>query len=285
MGEYAGVDFGSSLTKFAWYKDDKLCFATPNYKRKLDLIVSEMITDGVKSAIATGINDHDRAALAPIQIFDQILGDQIQNEIELQARGARKLLEIEGKTLDSFLVVSIGTGTSYTFVRDEKIERFPFGHALGAGFIDGVLTMASIGRGSADDPNLTAFGPYRAEIMDTLIEDVSKKMKGTFVGSLPIAHFGKMDGGGMRDAIVTAINCTATAVVRDIAMFAMMPEWLPPKDVVFLGTITERSSALREILEHKFVSLGQNFPNWNHQLIFPRNATYAGALGALEFGK
>ena len=289
MGEQAGVDLGTTFTKIAWYKGEKISFAlgTGDKCYRIEQRVQELIKDGVKTAIVTGINKEDEPALSPLVIIRHT-GDPITNELQIQAKGARKLLELEGKSIDDFLLVSIGTGTSYTIVRGDEVGPFPFGNGIGGGFIEGIMQLARAPLSVLNDPELLEEGGmfYRA-IYDKLVKEVMPETAGTFRGELAIAHFGSVPTGMVSNDNVgaTVLNCVATTVIRDIIKLGMMPDWKPPKTIVFVGGVTGRFPAMRTMLEKYSKVLTENLPSWEHQIIFPKNGEFAGALGALEFGK
>ena len=114
----AGIDFGTTLVKAVWKKGDYRFASTA--EMPLEQIIENMKSDSIRKVHAAGINN---TLINDFEVY-RTSGDQVQNEIELQAKGAKELLSLSGHRLEKFLIVSMGTGTSYTFVGD-TIERFP----------------------------------------------------------------------------------------------------------------------------------------------------------------
>jgi pantothenate kinase len=283
----AGVDLGSTLIKFAWEEiggngKNRIRFAS-TANRKVSQIVKDLTSVGVTSAFGTGINRTKDKILEPIAVL-WLGGDPIENEIRVQADGARKLLEMMGKSeeVKEFLLVSVGTGISYTTVYRNSIRRFPYGNGIGGGFVGGILAIAGIPTRNINDPGATG----GARSLDLKVKDIITDTEGTFTGELIVSHFGSAVGLGFPENIIqSALNCVATNIVRDILKQDMMEKFKPPKHVVFIGSTIARCVVLENMLEKYFANLSKNMPNWNHEAIFPPHADFAGALGALMYGR
>jgi pantothenate kinase len=283
----AGVDLGSTLIKFAWEETGSngktiIRFATTANKG-IKSIIKRLVNAGVTTLFATGINKWKEFVLKPLTAM-RLGGDPIENEIRIQAHGARKLLKMTGKSeIKEFLLVSIGTGVSYTTVGPNQIKRFPFGNGIGGGFVSGILALAGISPKILADPGAI----IGAKSLDLQVKNLIVETKGTFTGELIIAHFGRAMGlGNSEDIIKSALNCVATNIVRDILKQDMMTEeFRPPRHIVFIGSTVARCVLLENMLEKYFSALSKNMPNWNHIAIFPPHADFAGALGALLYGR
>lgn len=264
---HAGFDFGSTLVKAAFEKEG-FQFLTTADNKPLEEIIKTIKDAGVLSATIAG-QGYKESFNA---LFDGIIlktpeGDPIKNEIELQATGARKLLELEGKSIDEFLLVSIGTGTSYTFVRPDGATHYPLGNPIGGGFIRGMARIMDI------SPGHLAHRAQKGKPADLLLQDILPLAKGTPTGELVASHLAKAnDETTSADKCASVINIVATLVTRDILMLESFPH-PKPKHVVYIGSPIERIPSLRSRLEHyqQFVQKEIHFPN---------NAAYALALGA-----
>ncbi len=287
MSKIVGVDLGTTLTKFAWednaVSNNKFNFASSRGIH-VEQTVKNLLKSGFDTAVLTGINREDERLLAPLNLV-RPAGNPVDIEIELQAQGARKLLDMSGRSdVGDFLIVSIGTGTSYTFVTNSGANRYPLGSGIGGGFVEGILKLAQIRLSIVEEDDLLEEGGmFIRQLYDKQIKDVLKKTADTPWGKVSIAHFGNVPDGirCKENVAATALNCVATNIVRDIAKMEFMPKYLPPKHVVFVGTIPTSSPVLRKFITDLFQNIGQLLPDWReHEAIFPPNAEYAGALGA-----
>jgi len=104
----AGIDFGTSLVKAVWKKDDDYRFASTT-DIELEELISELKHDNIKEIYLTGTRYKEAENTFKDFEIRMKEGDPIKNEIELQANGVKKLLEMEGKNISRFLIVSIGT--------------------------------------------------------------------------------------------------------------------------------------------------------------------------------
>ena len=281
----AGIDFGTTLTKVAWLEDDgtyrflstagpfeviddwKPANDPPPHERVGDMLWREGITRA--HAIGIGPRRFDRISLI------EFAGDPIENEIRLQSDGARRLLALEGQSLNSFLLVSVGTGVSYTRVVDGKAERFPYGSAIGGGFIAGLAKISRWSEIHEIDEKIAGARP-----LNLLVQDVLPSALGTPIGEFVVAHFGKdpaddRDGHGPARVMATALHVVATGIVRDVMMMQMMPEHRLPGPLVFIGSTLATFPTLVGYLEEYGRKLG-------FEMRFPLNGEFSAAIGALH---
>lgn len=120
--KHAGVDAGSSLTKVAFKNDDGNWIFLSTADHNPAAIARELANRGITKLNVCGINKLHPA----FQNFkiNRLPGDPIDNEIKIQANGAREMLRDGGYDTKKFLLVSIGTGTSYTFVQKKPQPDF-----------------------------------------------------------------------------------------------------------------------------------------------------------------
>ncbi|MGX1264501.1 pantothenate kinase [Rossellomorea marisflavi] len=128
MKRVIGIDAGSTLTKLVYKEDGKI-----HYKRfptNDHLFIRQFLKlDPSDSVVVTG----GRADLwrgtesVPMHEFDAV------------TTGARELLRQEGKSLDEFILVNIGTGTSFFRVKSDEYERV-LGSGIGGGMFMGLGT-------------------------------------------------------------------------------------------------------------------------------------------------
>lgn len=285
----AGIDFGTTLTKVAWRKKDgtygldstirrdesETCCSTDELATPRELVTASLQREGVTGLRATGIGERWLKGFA----LEESKGDPIEDEIRLQADGVRQLLgscsglKLENRP-DSFLLVSIGTGVSYTRVIKGKAERFPYGNAIGGGFIAGLARLLGI-----DDVRDVKYVGSNDEPPDLLVRDVLEHTRGMPLGELVVAHFGKVPADGTLvksgEAVASALHCVATSIIRDVIMMGMMEKFAPPGPAVFIGSTVSAFPALAHHLSRYAVMIGA-------EAKFPDNGEYAAAVGALH---
>lgn len=277
----AGVDIGNSLTKVAWGLDDgKYQFASTADWDPDVLVKTLREEDGVTDVFLTG-NGKPRIDWKGEGFnVSRIEGSRLNAEFVLQANGVRRLLELEDVPGDYFLLASIGTGTSYSFVRGSDVRNFPLGTAVGGGFIMGEADPCH----TPEDVNdLSLKG--KEKIMDLLLEDIPPVPQGV-PGWLIISHFGKM-----RDHLkkhdyardyeaeyATRMNMVAALILRDISLVCMAQGDEAPRQAVIIGSAPSRFELLSDRIDDYTQKM---FP---YGLIPPtlilENGEFAGAIGA-----
>lgn len=293
---HAGVDAGCSLTKVAFrtgfvYDNDETWFFRSTADRSPEMIAKELMERKINELNVCGINK-----LHPAFnnfVINRLAGDPIATEIKLQARGARKLLHIQGHKIKEFLLVSIGTGTSYTFVKDKSETRFPIGNSLGGGFLRGLSHLLHI---SINNWNPSKSDLEKLDSLDFLVQNILPETEKTPLGRLLVSNFGNVrpdspiTDGELARAL---INTVAVAVSRDIAMLQLIGNLTKENkilgllgllmkmsgltkhgNVVIIGTTVEKCGALRELLGEHCERHLKLTP------IFPQNASYALAMGS-----
>jgi type II pantothenate kinase len=260
---HAGIDIGSTLTKAVWAKSDgKLVFAS-TADRSLDEIFIEMKADGVTTLIAAGLGNTPQCDFSVIKLE----GDAIANELRQQVIGVRKLLKMQNKQLSEFLLTSVGTGTSYTYVAPDKIQRYFPGNCIGGGFIYGMLRCLG-----ADMHHFEKLG-LSGTPKNLLVKDVSPETLGTPLGNLIVASFGTAYELTLQeDVYATLFSTAAVLLIRDIIMINMTKDFPLVKDTVFIGS-TLRSVCFQNMLSNYASEFGVN-------IHFLQNGEYALALGA-----
>ena len=266
----AGIDFGTTLVKVVWKHENNYTFLS-TAKQPLEEIIKELKKEGIKQLNIVGIKSRNIHRITGLADFELIApkGDLITNEIELQANGLKKLLELENIPTDKFLIVSIGTGTSYTFVDKFNIKRFPLGNSIGGGYIRGIGEL--FGTKNYQEMVEHAVG---GKILDYCIKDAIPEKEGTFEGELVIANFGKADSKSKnKDIYASTINCVVVSTIRDIMLIDMIPDFKVPDDIIYIGSTLSNNQLLKELLIKYSQMIGKK-PE------FPFYGEYALAIGA-----
>jgi type II pantothenate kinase len=189
------------------------------------------------------------------------------DETRLQAEGVRWLLKEQGLTHEEFLVVSVGTGTSYTVYSGGKTEKLPFGNPLGGGFIAGLARGAPLWVVA----DLVAKGG--GDSLDLLYKHVFPDKAGSLEGEFVISHFArKVEKRSAEQYYTSVLNTVAVAVARDLLMYRAMRQL--PQQVVFVGTCVNEMLPLALMLQMYAGGLG-------FVPVVPANGQYSAAIGAL----
>ncbi len=261
----AGVDFGASLIKIAW-RSGVNTFGTASTLHSLNAELVQKLLDAEVTHLArVGGNPHKYWFPA----FDHLPlpEDRIAHELECQVLGVAKLLEEFDGHPKNFLLVSVGTGVSYTRVLEEHIEPQAIGGVMGGGYINEHARLYRIPFGKIDEY------AARGHVLDRLLKDVYPELADTPRGDL-IHSFGFDPGtiNSSQDYMATTLNRVAATLVQYIGM---KPEILAGIDeVVYIGTCISHLFVLRRFIEtfHQFLSTPARFLE---------GGEYSAAIGAL----
>lgn len=264
----AGLDFGSTLIKAAWMNEGKLRFAT-TADTSLENIVRLLHSEGIKQINIAGIGYSDIYA-EYLKDFNVKMpeGDLIAYEKRLQAKGVAELIKNYG--LNKFILVSVGTGTSYTLKLYCFTIPLPMGNSLGGGFLEGfgkhlgIEDYCEMSRMASDGNPLNIY-----------VKDKVPGLKDTAVGDYVVAHMAKASKDSSKeDILATAIDAISATTAKDLAMlshFLKIFKWT--KDVIYIGTAVSGFPALRKSLENYTEKCGKIAH-------FPDKGEYALAVGA-----
>ena len=250
----AGIDFGASLVKSVWMKSNEYKFYS-TADSTLEEIKYHMETDGISTINIGGIryNKNLENELKNFKI-NKLEGNVIENEIKIQSKGVKKLLENELYKEKDFLLVSVGTGTSYTMVSENKITRLP-GSSFGGGIINSLGKI--LGAESYQE-----IGKANGKSLDLLIKDVLPETEGTFEGELIIANFGKAERNSKKEELYTTlINTVAVSIIKDIRLMDSLSKI--PNNIVYIGSTISNTKTLKDRLDvySKFIGKSPYFPN------------------------
>jgi len=263
----AGVDFGSSLVKAVWVENGfKQYFSTADCSLKK--IAYSMAQADVTQINVAGIGYSPERVQEFVSYGMKVKsfeGDAILNEIQSQAHGARQLLE---EHIDNFLLVSIGTGTSYTSINGENTTKFPLGNSLGGGFLHGLGQVLGI-------QDYTKIAATNEASLDLCIKDMIPEKVGSFEGEMAIANLGKGKINSEKSsALASAVNIIASTTIKDIMLYGMIPHFQVPNDVVYIGSTISHTPLLKNLLQAYTLAIGKT-PH------FPKRGEFALALGAM----
>lgn len=252
-----GIDIGASTTKFALVKNGRCVkeYRKPDEQSFEDALESFGYA-GVKRIAVTGVgSSFIKGNLRGIPTVHQ-------DEFASVSRGATKL----SKKLNT-LVVSIGTGTSFT-----RITPVRAWHVGGTGLGGGMLKGLSVRLCGTDDmeelQQLAAKGDLHA--IDLQLKDVFEGTLSHLTPSATVANMEKLTEQSGREDIAAGLCNMIFQSIGVMAVFAAKRHLT--RTIVMVGTITDWPIAQR--------SLDEVAALHNVQFIVPDHAAFATAIGA-----
>ena len=284
----AGVDSGLTHVKAFWINDR----GEEVFRSTADMGPDELALEMQQA----GITDLCVAGNGSQKLFNGfkhhcLEGNPLKLEISTQATGVSRLLSRRSQGLpEMYYLISIGTGTSYTLC-DNRTRRFVslIGSAIGAGTVDGLMALAEVKSGPLVDTLLSwklAKGDLSS--FDLMLGEAIPSLKGTPLERYAASHLAKVPlhfPGSVPLEItslcMSAVNMLVTDVARSILLHDKNPVCrivldevpVPIRDVVILGTMPHRSTAVRLLLDTALRSIHKD-------PIFPEHGEYALAVGA-----
>jgi pantothenate kinase len=254
----AGIDGGSTNTKVAFKRPDGDVEFYSTSTTSIEKIIHNMreAKIGAVRCIGTSIPNEFPFERLPIE-YD----DPIKAETYYQAKGAVWLVKRHnGEKIRNCLVVSIGTGTSYTRYLFGRTFRIPLGNALGGGFLNGMRRWLNID--DWDEFNSrTRYGHPK----DILVKDVIPTHP---LGNLVLSSCGNLNNSYSKDDVCTSlVKMVATAIAKDVVPYSMLT-----RKVIFVGNTTNLTK-IKTFLSHYSRYINKRF-------YFPKDREYAGAVGA-----
>ncbi len=200
-------------------------------------------------------------------------------EFEAWSAGARELLRGQGAAHDgSFLLVSVGTGTSALLVDGERVVRVG-GTALGGGTLLGLGAVLTGRTGFEEIVAMAGAGDRRR--VDLLISDVYPDGLEGLPGAASAASFGKLprlaargaasDPRDLAGALVALIGENVALLCNALAAQA------GARRIVFGGAALRGNAPLARLLVGITAALGR-------EPVLLANGEFAGAIGALLLG-
>ncbi|WP_462409638.1 type II pantothenate kinase [Neobacillus sp. Marseille-QA0830] len=259
----AGLDAGGSLLKIAYEENNRI-----HYKKfpieKADEAIGWLKTAGldIQAAITGG-----KAHILQKTYFPEAV---IVPEFQATCEGARFFLAQENNSIDSFLLINIGTGTSWHVVNGETYERI-LGSGLGGGTFVG---LGSLLAQTQDYHQLTKLaGNGTKGNLDLLVKDIYESDEPPINGELTAANFAKAFKvkHSEADRMAALTNMIAETIVLLTLQAAALHQ---VKDIVLIGSTLLDNPLLRTTLENYLVMFGL-------APAFLSNGEFSGAYGAL----
>ncbi|HML69698.1 MAG TPA: ECF transporter S component [Clostridia bacterium] len=252
-----GIDIGASTTKFALVKNGKCAkeYRKPDEQSFEDALESFGYA-GVKRIAVTGVgSSFIKGNLHGIPTVHR-------DEFTSVSRGATKL----SKKLNT-LVVSIGTGTSFTRITPVRAWHVG-GTGLGGGMLKGLSGRLCQTNDMEELQVLAAKGDLHA--IDLQLKDVFEGTLSHLTPDATVANMEKLSEQSMREDIAAGLCNMIFQSIGVMAVFAAKRHLT--RTIVMVGTITDWPIAQR--------SLDEVAALHNVKFIVPDHAAFATAIGA-----
>lgn len=266
-----GVDVGATLAKIASRRD-----GSPPRFELIPAEARQRVADAVRALEpgSVGVTGGGAAELA------RLLGSDTArvNEFAAWGSGAGELLRTAGVPQDeSYLLVSLGTGTSIMLVDGMSVTRVG-GTALGGGT---VLGLGALLTGTRDFGALTELAARGARgRIDLLVSDIYRAGEIPLAGDLTASSFGRVarleaaapppDPADLAHAVMGLVGENVSLVCAGLAAATQV------RRVVFGGSTLRGNTALEAVIREITLALGR-------EPTFLPDGEFAGALGALVF--
>ncbi|MEL7338965.1 MAG: hypothetical protein AAGM67_00660 [Bacteroidota bacterium] len=238
----AGVDGGCSTTKVSWFADRKggAVVSMSTHDNDLESMIQIMKKDGITHIMPTGINVPETLT-SQFEVLEP-KGDPISWEIKCHTVGVKLLMN------DPFpwncLIVSLGTGTSYTRCLFGKPFKIPIGNALGMGYLKGVGSFVTGDGGQALTSQELDVCAARAEgeSLDLKVKDFLPDHPAK---DLVVSHFGAAtwnDRNHKAERALSHLNVVTTSIAKDIGVYGLFC-----KHVIFVGGGTQMKTMMSQL--------------------------------------
>jgi type II pantothenate kinase len=259
----AGIDAGGSLIKIVYQENGRMHFKKFSVN-KLYSAIAWLKT--VAPLLKVSITGGKALAIQNRYFQDSIVIPEFQATCE----GARFLLAKENKNIEeTFLVVNIGTGTSWHVVNGDKAERI-LGSGIGGGTFKG---LGSLLTKIQDYQLLTVLAEEGNKgNVDMLVKDIYEEAESPINGDLTAANFakGKRLSHSEADRLAALSNMIAETICLLTSQAATIHQ---VNSVVIIGTAIIGNPSLKNGLEYYLNMLGLTS-------VFLEKGEYCGAIGA-----
>ncbi|MDR7000708.1 type II pantothenate kinase [Neobacillus niacini] len=258
-----GIDAGGSLIKIAYQEKNRM-----HYKKfpitEMEKAISwlKIAAPNAKAALTGG-----KAHIIQQNFYTE---EVIVPEFQATCVGAKLFLQEEGKkSEDPFLLVNIGTGTSWHIVRGEEFERI-LGSGMGGGTFTGLGSLLTNVEDFSELTKLATEGD-RGKV-DLLVRDIYESAQPPIDGNLTAANFAK--GKKVKHTDADQIAAISNMIVETIVLLTLQAVTIHQvRQVVFIGSTLIGNQSLRKGLEFYMNRIGLTAE-------FLEKGEYCGAVGA-----
>lgn len=259
----AGIDAGGSLIKIVYQENERMHFKKFSINQ-LDSAISwiNISAPSLKVSLTGG-----KASVIQKKHFQ---GSIVIPEFQATCKGARFLLARENKSIEeNYLIVNIGTGTSWHIVNGEKVERI-LGSGIGGGTFTGLGSLLTQVQGYQQLTVLANEG--NKGNVDLLVKDIYESSESPINGDLTAANFakGKKLNHTKADRLASLSNMIAETIVLLTSQAAAIHQ---VKSAVIVGSAVVGNPSLRKSLDFYMKMVGLT-------PVFLEKGEYSGAIGA-----
>lgn len=257
-----GIDAGGTLIKVVYEERERM-----RYKfypiSQLDSVIGwiKVISPAGKIALTGG-----KAIYLQRNYFPNAI---LVPEFNATCNGARFLLTGEGNTMETYILVNIGTGTSWFFINGENQERI-LGSGIGGGTFMGLGELLT-GEKDFSELVLLAASGNKTKV-DLSVSDIYMGEATPVEGHLTASNFAKgiKENQSHEDMMASLTNMIAETIVLLTLQAATIHK---SHNVVYMGSTFSGNDPLKKVLESYKGMLGM-------KTCFLTNGQYCGALGA-----
>lgn len=257
----AGVDLGATLTKLVFGQPEGMLRARFSSEDQGSILGQLEAWAPARIAVTGG-----GAHTLPQNLFGIPVGRV--GEFVAWAEGAPRVARAARLVLpESYLLVSLGTGTSVLEVHGSEARRVG-GSALGGGTLLGLGKLLVAAESFAAIADLASTGDRRK--VDLLVGDIYRLGGIALPADLNAASFGKLDSTRPEDlahALMGLIGENVALIATALSRAAQT------STVVYCGSTLEANPALEQILARTTEAFG-------NQAVFLPGGAYCGAVGA-----
>ena len=257
----AGLDLGTTLIKICYKKNNKHIFKSYNYLEinklikllkqnnitELNIVGINKIPEQIKNLAikGEGENGHSRPQI------NKLHNNLINNEIKTQVKGLKKISRLPSK----FLLVSIGTGTSYTRVNKNSVKKIELGNSLGGGFMLGLAKLL----------NFKNFNN-----LASAAKKGNHKNVDIYYQDLIVSNLGNLKKTSSKNDIAAGIMHTVAVMIwTDLMNIGI------DKNIIIIGGALKNNSCLQKLLKNYLTKS-------KRKVYFIKNGEFANCLGAFE---
>ncbi|KAB2441110.1 type II pantothenate kinase [Bacillus luti] len=268
MESIVGIDAGGTLTKIAYFDENKQLAFEKFYSLEQDKIIDWLKNiNGMKQICITG---------GKAKQLQQLLSDSYKvvelNEFEATLAGVRYILKKEKHSINNFILTNIGTGTSIHYVYNDQYIRAG-GTGVGGGTIMGLSKLLTNIDQFEDVIPLTKIGSRKD--LDITVGDIYGNILSPIDTSLTASNFGKATNTNSNfsksDIIATVQGLVGEVVTALSLQFA---ETKDMEHIIYIGSTLCHNVHLQNII--------RSYTEYQNKIpVFLQDDGYSGAIGTL----
>ncbi|MGR3764002.1 type II pantothenate kinase [Rossellomorea sp. NS-SX7] len=263
--KHIGIDAGGTLTKVVYEENGRYHYKTYPSEDLVSVIKWLELTSPHASLYVTGGKSGKMKSLRP--------DCTVYPEFKAVEEGTRWLLKDQNYKEDRFVLVNIGTGTSFFMVDQTSFDRV-LGSGIGGGMFMGLGAKLTGVKDFTEMVRLSAHG--RREKVDLMVKEIYEGQETPVPEYLTAANFAKQPEGEVskEDVLRSVTNMIAETIILLAHRLILTHN---TKSIVFIGSTLNGNTSLKEDLS-QFKEL------LDYHAIFIENGSFSGSLGALSLG-